>query len=142
MRPLRLSQIAAMTAGRLIGEDVLVDRLLTDTRGLSCVGPAACASSMFVALKGARFDGHDHVSAAADEGIGAALVSRVVGDLPQVQVGDTQLALADLARGLQASRSAKKRPRPVASARPRTPPCVTGFPVTHPSASSCPGLSA
>ena len=107
MRPLRLSQIAAMTAGRVIGDDVLVDRLLTDTRGLSCVEPAACASSMFVALKGARFDGHDHVSAAADEGIGAALVSRVVGDLPQVQVGDTQLALADLARGLQASRSAK-----------------------------------
>ena len=107
MRPLRLSQIAAMTAGRVIGEDVLVDHLLTDTRGLSCVEPAACASSMFVALKGARFDGHDHVSAAADEGIGAALVSRVVGELPQVQVGDTQLALADLARGLQASRSAK-----------------------------------
>ncbi|WP_133501230.1 UDP-N-acetylmuramoyl-tripeptide--D-alanyl-D-alanine ligase [Cognatilysobacter terrigena] len=107
MRPLRLSDIAAMTAGRVVGEDIVVDRLLTDTRGLSSVEPQVCASSLFVALKGANFDGHDHVSAAADAGIGAALVSRITGDLPQVLVGDTQLALADLARGVQASRSTK-----------------------------------
>ncbi|AXK70964.1 UDP-N-acetylmuramoyl-tripeptide--D-alanyl-D-alanine ligase [Lysobacter sp. TY2-98] len=107
MRPLRLSDIAAMTAGRVVGEDIVVDRLLTDTRGLSSVEPSVCASSLFVALKGANFDGHDHVSAAADAGIGAALVSRITGDLPQVLVGDTQLALADLARGVQASRSTK-----------------------------------
>lgn len=107
MRPLRLSEIAAMTAGRVVGDDIVVDRLLTDTRGLSCVKPSVCASSLFVALKGARFDGHDHVPAAADAGIGAALVSRVCGEMPQVLVGDTQLALADLARGLQASRRTK-----------------------------------
>ncbi|GAB1594516.1 UDP-N-acetylmuramoyl-tripeptide--D-alanyl-D-alanine ligase [Lysobacter claricitrinus] len=107
MRPLRLSEIAAMTAGRVAGDDIVVDRLLTDTRGLTCVEPSVCASSLFVALKGARFDGHDHVAAAADAGIGAALVSRVDGALPQVLVGDTQLALADIARGLQASRSTK-----------------------------------
>ncbi|MGY3265930.1 UDP-N-acetylmuramoyl-tripeptide--D-alanyl-D-alanine ligase [Lysobacter sp. HA35] len=105
MRPLRLSDIAAMTAGRVVGEDIVVDRLLTDTRGLTSVEPSVCASSLFVALKGARFDGHDHVAVAAEAGIGAALVSRVVGDMPQVVVGDTQLALADIARGLQASRS-------------------------------------
>ncbi|WP_133478842.1 UDP-N-acetylmuramoyl-tripeptide--D-alanyl-D-alanine ligase [Cognatilysobacter segetis] len=107
MRPLTLSQIAAMTAGRVVGEDITVERLLTDTRGLASVEPAVRASSLFVALKGERFDGHDHLGAAADAGIGAALVSRVEGELPQVLVGDTQLALADLARGLQASRAAK-----------------------------------
>ena len=107
MRTLTLSQIAAMTAGRVVGDDVAVDRVLTDTRGLASVGPAVRASSLFVALRGERFDGHDHLAAAADAGIGAALVSRVDGGLPQVLVGDTQLALADLARGLQASRDAK-----------------------------------
>lgn len=107
MRPLKLSEIAAMTAGRVIGEDVVVERLLTDTRALAHVDPEARAHSLFVALKGANFDGHDHVQAAMDAGIGAALVSRVHGDAPQVQVGDTQLALADLARGLQASRATK-----------------------------------
>ncbi|MGY4517180.1 UDP-N-acetylmuramoyl-tripeptide--D-alanyl-D-alanine ligase [Lysobacter sp. HA18] len=107
MRPLRLSDIAAMTAGRVVGEDIVVDRLLTDTRGLTSVEPSVCASSLFVALKGARFDGHDHVTVAAEAGIGAALVSRIVGDMPQVLVGDTQLTLADIARGLQASRSTK-----------------------------------
>lgn len=104
MRPMRLSEIAAMTAGRVVGEDIVVDRLLTDTRALAHVSPGDRARGLFVALKGANFDGHDHVRAAHDAGIGAALVSRVQGELPQVQVGDTQLALADLARGLQASR--------------------------------------
>ncbi|TZF84239.1 UDP-N-acetylmuramoyl-tripeptide--D-alanyl-D-alanine ligase, partial [Cognatilysobacter lacus] len=107
MRPLHLSQIAAMTAGRVVGDDIVVDRVLTDTRALAAVAPAVRASSLFVALKGERFDGHDHLIAAADAGIGAALVSRVDGTMPQVQVADTQLALADLARGLQASRKAK-----------------------------------
>jgi UDP-N-acetylmuramoyl-tripeptide--D-alanyl-D-alanine ligase len=107
MRPLKLSDIAAMTAGRVVGEDITVDRLVTDTRGLATVEPSLRASSLFVALKGERFDGHDHLAAAADAGIGAALVSRVDGGMPQVRVGDTQLALADLARGLQASRGAK-----------------------------------
>ena len=106
MRPLRLSEIAAMTAGRLVGDDIVVERVLTDTRGLATVEPAARAASLFVALKGGTFDGHDHVATAAAEGIGAALVSRVTDGLPQVHVGDTQLALADIARGLQAARSA------------------------------------
>jgi len=107
MRPLTLSEIAAMTAGRLIGDDVTITRIATDTRGLATVEPSVRTSSLFVALKGERFDGHDHLAAAGDAGIGAALVSRVEGELPQVLVGDTQLALADLARGLQASRGAK-----------------------------------
>jgi UDP-N-acetylmuramoyl-tripeptide--D-alanyl-D-alanine ligase len=105
MRPLRLSEIAAMTAGRVVGEDVVVERILTDTRALAGVTPQVRAASLFVALQGANFDGHDHVRTAADAGIGAALVSRVHGALPQVQVGDTRLALADLARGLQAGRA-------------------------------------
>ena len=71
MRALRLSQVAAMAGGRLHGEDVVVDALATDTRALPAAGNA-----LFIALKGERFDGHDHVAAAAQAGVVAALVSR------------------------------------------------------------------
>src|SRR6266508_1641713 len=42
----------------------------------------------------------------------------------------------------QASLRAYNNPRPVASRRPRMPPCVTGLPVTQAAASRLPGLSA
>ena len=71
MRPLRLSQVVAMAGGRLQGEDVVVDAIATDTRTLPVAGNA-----LFIALKGERFDAHDHVAAAAQGGVAAALVSR------------------------------------------------------------------
>ena len=108
MRALRLSQVAAMAGGRLHGEDVLVDALATDTRALPAAGNA-----LFIALKGERFDGHDHVAAAAQAGVVAALVSRqldvAAGDglLPQVVVADTERALAAFAAAMQRERTAK-----------------------------------
>ena len=93
MKPLLLSEIARMTGGRLHGDDRLVDAVATDTRALAGRG-----SALFVALKGERFDGHDHVAAAAHAGVTAALVSRHVdASLPQVVVADTQRALAAIA---------------------------------------------
>jgi len=101
MKPLRLSDIARMTGGRVHGDDVQVQSVATDTRALGDAGGA-----LFVALKGERFDGHDHVAAAAAGGIAAALVSRVVdAALPQVVVADTERALADFAAALQRERS-------------------------------------
>ena len=103
MRPLQLSDIARMTGGRLHGMDRQVDAIATDTRTLPATG-----ASLFVALKGENFDGHDHVEAAAAGGVAALLVSRPVGTgLPQVQVADTERALADLARAMQRNRTAK-----------------------------------
>jgi UDP-N-acetylmuramoyl-tripeptide--D-alanyl-D-alanine ligase len=59
----------------------------TDTRTLP---PGA----LFVALRGERFDGHDHVVAAREKGAAAALVERVTEvDLPQVVVADSKRAL-------------------------------------------------
>ena len=80
----------------------------------------------------------------------AAELGRVVADVAEALHDDplalearvTAPAASSRPACAQASRSAKNRPRPVASRRPRTPPCVTGLPVTHPIASSCPGLSA
>ncbi|GAA5070965.1 UDP-N-acetylmuramoyl-tripeptide--D-alanyl-D-alanine ligase [Lysobacter panacisoli] len=101
MKPTRLSNIARMTGGRLHGEDRTVDAIATDTRALPPGGAA-----LFVALKGERFDGHDHVGKAAQAGVAAALVSREVdAAIPQVVVADTERALADYAAALQRERS-------------------------------------
>lgn len=108
MRPLSLSEIARMTGGRLHGEDRIVDAVATDTRAMP-----PFAGALFVALKGERFDGHDHLAAAAAGGAVAALVSRPVdaaaaeAGMPQVVVGDTGRALAALAAELQRTRRGK-----------------------------------
>ena len=103
MKPLRLSDIARMTQGRLVGEDRSVDAVATDTRALPQGGAA-----LFVALKGERFDGHDHVGKAAQAGVAAALVSRQIdAPVPQVVVADTERALADFAAAVQRERAAK-----------------------------------
>ena len=103
MKPLRLSEIARMAGGHLDGEDVMVDAIASDTRAMPEGGRA-----LFVALKGERFDGHDHVADAALHGARAALVSHaVVAEIPQVGVADTERALAAIAAALQSGRSGK-----------------------------------
>jgi UDP-N-acetylmuramoyl-tripeptide--D-alanyl-D-alanine ligase len=103
MNPLQLSDLARMAGGRLVGADVIVDAMATDTRAMPETGRA-----LFVALKGEQFDGHDHVDAAVQAGASAALVARQLDiAVPQVVVGDTQRALAQLATELQRGRSAK-----------------------------------
>lgn len=105
MKPMPLSRIAQWTGGRLQGADVLIDALATDTRTLDASDGRA---ALFVALKGERFDGHDHVAAAADLGARAALVSQPSdARLPQVMVANTERALASLAAALQHDRATK-----------------------------------
>jgi UDP-N-acetylmuramoyl-tripeptide--D-alanyl-D-alanine ligase len=105
MKPVLLSRIAQWTGGRLVGEDRLVDALATDTRTLAA---DAGRASLFVALKGERFDGHAHVADAAGAGVAAALVARPIDvGLPQVVVADTERALAAFAAAVQASRAGK-----------------------------------
>ena len=105
MMPLPLSRIAQWTGGRLQGvdpaADLLIDAVATDTRTLDASDGRA---ALFVALKGERFDGHDHVSAAVESGARAALVSRPVdAPVPQVVVADTE-------RARPRSRAATARP--------------------------------
>ena len=102
MKPLRLSEIACMAGGRLLGDDRMVDAVATDTRAMPTGHP------LFVALKGERFDGHDHVAAAAEAGAAAVLVSReVTPAVPQLVVADTERALAQFAAALARDRSGK-----------------------------------
>ncbi|PWK88560.1 UDP-N-acetylmuramoyl-tripeptide--D-alanyl-D-alanine ligase [Fulvimonas soli] len=98
---MRLSAIALWTHGRLLGADADVAGVAIDTRRLR-------PGDLFVAIKGERVDGHDFLADAAARGAVAALVERRVdGPLPQVLVGDSALALGDLASAVRAQRSAR-----------------------------------
>jgi UDP-N-acetylmuramoyl-tripeptide--D-alanyl-D-alanine ligase len=105
MMPLPLARIAQWAGGRLQGDDALIDAVATDTRTLDASDGRA---ALFIALKGANFDGHDHVAAAADAGARALLVEHPVDvALPQVLVADTERALAAFAAALQRTRHAR-----------------------------------
>ncbi|WP_372612113.1 UDP-N-acetylmuramoyl-tripeptide--D-alanyl-D-alanine ligase, partial [Halomonas sp.] len=69
-----------------------ISAIVTDTRDLP-------SGSLFVALRGERFDAHDFIGQARAAGAVAALVERAVDDpLPQLVVADTRLALGLLGR--------------------------------------------
>ena len=74
MRPTRLSEIAAAVDGRLDGDDVVVTEVGIDSR-------RAAPGSLFIALEGARADGHAFVNDALANGAAAALVRS---DAPRV----------------------------------------------------------
>ncbi|MCA9571438.1 MAG: UDP-N-acetylmuramoyl-tripeptide--D-alanyl-D-alanine ligase, partial [Myxococcales bacterium] len=79
--------------GGTVVRDGPAGRVLTDTRALE-------PGCWFLALSGARFDGHDYVAAAVEQGAVGAVVSRVDDAWPGalVQVADTTVALQDLGR--------------------------------------------
>lgn len=115
MRAVRLGDIARWTGGRLVGADVGVTDVVTDTRALVHAEPIVQANGprlqdstavgpLFVALKGERFDGHDHIDVAAPH-VAATLVSRAIDmAIPHVIVANTENALADIARAMQVTR--------------------------------------
>ncbi len=92
MADLSLEMVLAATGGRLVGEkpSAVLHGVSTDTRTLG-------SGSLFVALKGERFDAHDFVSEAFRQGAAAALVSREVEAEPLIVVEDTLNALGALA---------------------------------------------
>lgn len=88
-----LSQIAQWTGGELIGEDLQINAVVTDTRAMT-------PGCLFVALKGERFDAHDFLAQAAAEGAVAALVDRDQSTFASaVKVADTRHGLGKLASG-------------------------------------------
>ena len=103
MNRLPLSLIAHWAGGELHGDDTVVDAVSHDTRQL---GPG----SLYVALRGERFDGHDFAADAAMRGASPLLVGRLLEldpPLPQVLVEDSERALARIAAGIQRDRNAR-----------------------------------
>lgn len=87
MMTLQLSDISAALDARMVGEDKSITAVSTDTRQLA-------AGSLFVALRGERFDAHDFCEQAVAAGASALLVER---ELP---LPVTQLVVSDSLRAL------------------------------------------
>lgn len=101
MKRLPLSLLAHWAGGELQGDDAVVDAMTQDTRALQ-------PGSLYVALRGERFDGHDFAYDAAMRGASAVLVEHAVKvELPQIVVADSQLALARIAAGIHQDQAGK-----------------------------------
>jgi UDP-N-acetylmuramoyl-tripeptide--D-alanyl-D-alanine ligase len=103
MADLSLELVLSATGGRLSGPAApdLFRGVSTDTRSLT-------QGSLFVALKGERFDGHDFVGAAFAGGAAAALVSTELdAGGPLIVVPDALLALGAIAAAHRAAFSPK-----------------------------------
>lgn len=86
-----LSTAAKWLDARLLGQDVLIDGISTDSRTL-------VKDNLFIALRGPNHDGHEHVARAMEAGAVAALVDHPVDCvIPQIVVADTRIALGKLA---------------------------------------------
>ncbi len=93
---LDLHEAAALAEARLLGAG-------PGFRGVSTDSRRVVPGSLFVALRGERFDGHDHVAAAFAGGAVAALVDHELpGVGPLLVVDDTVLGLGRLAAGWRA----------------------------------------
>jgi UDP-N-acetylmuramoyl-tripeptide--D-alanyl-D-alanine ligase len=86
-----LSEIAQAVQGELIGEDIAIVSVSIDTRTLQ-------GGQLYVAIKGKNFDGNQFIQQAELAGASAAIVhSGFPVNIPHIVVGDTHLALAELA---------------------------------------------
>lgn len=86
------SEIAEVTGGKLIGEDVEVSGVSTDTRAIE-------RGDLFIAIRGENFNGNDFVAAAAEKGAAAALCDGdVTADIPVIYTRDSRTAQLFLAR--------------------------------------------
>ena len=87
------TEIAKATGGELIGADVRVNGVSTDTRTID-------KGALFVAVKGERFDGADYIEQAMKNGAAAVLSERVCenADIPTILVENARTAQLKLAR--------------------------------------------
>lgn len=89
MESISLKELAS-ALGTTSPLDADITCISTDTRNL----PEGC---LFLALRGARFDGHDFVQQAIEAGAAAAVTDTQIGDLPCIVVQNTGQALLDIA---------------------------------------------
>lgn len=89
---MKLSTLAALLQGQLIGSDRNYTSLSIDSRSIE-------PGSLFIAIAGERFDGHAFIEHAKKQGAVAALVEKTISStLPLVRVADTRKALGQLAQ--------------------------------------------
>lgn len=84
------SDLIKIVNGLMIGKDLIISKISIDTRkNVSC--------SLFIALKGNKYDGHDFVQQAIKKGAIALLIhKKIYSKIPQILVHDTKLALGKI----------------------------------------------
>ena len=91
-----INEIMDVTGGKPFSirnyeRSVPMSAIFSDTRNI-------IPGSVFVALKGERFDGHDYAKYAVEMGAVCALTERTLTDIPCIVVKSTRKALLDLSR--------------------------------------------
>lgn len=78
----KLSEVASLALATLIGQDLIISKVSTDSRN--------CAGALFIALKGEKFDGHDFIDKAIANGaVAVALSADRPLSVPKVICNDT-----------------------------------------------------
>ena len=91
MIPLCLAEIALAVDGKLVGKDITIDSINTDSRAL-------VKGELFLALKGPNFDAHRFLGQVILLGCEAVIVDHQCEiDIPQIIVSDTHIALGKIA---------------------------------------------
>ena len=91
MKTLSLQAIASAVKGTLVGFDKPITSVSTDTRKIA-------TGCLFIALRGERFDGHDYLAAAVENGAAAVMTERQTElAAPQIVVQNTRDAYLALA---------------------------------------------
>lgn len=91
MIPIRLYEIIEAVGGVCSGEDAEISLVSTDTRTIE-------KGSVFVCIKGERFDGHDFAKQAFEKGAEAVISEREIEGVRCIIVEDTLRALGAIAR--------------------------------------------
>lgn len=90
MITLMASEIASALSAQLIGADIAVNSVSTDSRNIQPV-------DLFIALQGPNFDGHKFAEEVLNKGACALVVTRHLDvPVPQLIVADTRIALGQL----------------------------------------------
>lgn len=90
---MKLTELANLLGGNLVGPEAEVRNLVTDNREVA-------PGDVFVAIRGAKVDGAEFAAAAAAAGAVACVVEREV-DVPHIRVGAVVDALARMASNLR-----------------------------------------
>lgn len=97
MNSLSLSRIAEWCGGTLSGRDAVIDNISIDSREIK-------ENTLFVAIKGERFDAHDFVADVQKNGAAAVMCHKKVEcSIPVIYVEDTSKAFLLLAKNYRKS---------------------------------------
>jgi len=97
MISLTLTELSQAVNGQLLGENLTINAISTDSRALK-------TGDVFLALQGPNFDGHKFLSQASELGCSAAIVQQANHELTiaQIVVKDTHQALGEIAAYVKA----------------------------------------